>query len=175
MLGGYNKMVNNLQEPERIARLPHYKGLPITAITMVDDEGVPNFRMVDSEKAWELKKNKCCSICGEPLDYWMAFMVSEGEAESRLVYESPNHEECLRHAFAICPWLFYSKHKYSDPSKMHMEGVKIVTSHPDRAVINERPDNLGIYICRSYENVVVKGMRVCKVSKAVRIEWIKGH
>jgi hypothetical protein len=167
----------DLVEPERIARLPHYKGLPVSAITMIDDNGIPNFRMVDSEKTWELKRTNCCSICGEPLDYWIAFMVSEGEAQSRLVYESPNHEECLRHAFAICPWLFYSKHKYSEPSKMdiNMEGVKVVASHPDRKVTNHRPENLGIYICRNYTNVVEKGMRVCKVGKPVRIEWFKGH
>ncbi len=168
----YNEIL--LPEPERIARLPHYKGLPITAITTVID-GIPNFRMVDSEKTWELKKEHKCSICGEPLDYWIAFMVSENEIKTRMVYESPNHEECLRYAFQICPWLYFSKHKYSNPDLMEIEGFKIVSSHPDRKSVNERPDMLAMYICRGFENVVRNGIRVCKVQPAKRIEWFKGN
>jgi hypothetical protein len=162
-----------MTEPARIAKLPHYKDLPITATTLVNEAGIPDFRAINNAKIWQFKKERKCSICGDPLDYWIAFMVSEGEAQSRYIYESPNHEECLEYAFQICPWLFYSKRKYSSPERMKQEGY--FGSHPDRAVTNERPELLGIYVCRSYENVIHKGIRVCKVPKAKRIEWIKGQ
>jgi hypothetical protein len=163
-----------LPEPERIAKLPHYKGLPVTAVTVVIDD-IPNFRAVDPDKIWKLKEERKCGICGDPLDYWIAFMVSAGEIESKRVYESPSHEECLRYAFQACPWLYYSKYKYSNPEIMKIEGFKFAAVHPDRKVINERPDMLAIYICNGYKNIVHKGVRVCKVSGAKKIEWFKGH
>lgn len=167
-----------MDKPERIQRLPHYKGLPITAITMIDDEGVPNFKSVDHLKIRKMKNEKCCGICGEKLDYWMAFMVSEEEAKTRYVFESPNHVECLKYAFNICPWIFYSKQRYSEVDKMNEiyneKGYTILATHPDRETMNERPQKLGIYVCRGYENVIHKGYRVCKVSPAKSIEWVEG-
>lgn len=169
---------NTMEEPERVARLPHYKGLPVTYTTLVVD-GVPNFRAIDSDKVWEVKDKKKCSICGEPLDYWIAFMVSEKEAESRYVFDNPNHEDCLRYAFNVCPFLYYSKATYSDvkkvQDKMEDAGIKFVSAHPDRDVSLDRPPKLGIYITRDYKNVINKGYRVCKVGKAQKIEWIEGR
>jgi hypothetical protein len=166
---------NTSVEPERIARLPHYKGLPISFTTLVDENGIPNFKLTDNENVWISKRDGLCSICGEKLDYWKAFMVSEEEAETRLVFENPNHEECLRHAFNICPWLFYSKAQYSALDKVKVEGMTVLESHPDRAKSSNRPQRLGIYICNNYENVIRGRYRICKVSKAKRLEWIEGN
>lgn len=166
-----------LEEPERIAKLPHYKGIPITYTTLVDENGIPEFKSTIPERVWEVKRDHKCSLCGEPLDYWIAFMVTEKEAETQLVYENPNHEECLRFAFNICPWLFYRNATYSDLGniKSKVEGYTSVGAHPDREESNKRPSTLGIYITRSYENVVLPSRyRVCKVAKAKRIEWIEG-
>lgn len=166
-----------MEEPERIKRLPHYKGLPVTYTTLVVD-GVPNFKAVDNDKVWEVKKNGKCSVCGEPLDYWIAFMTSEKEANSRYVFDNPNHEECLRYSFNICPWLYYSKATYSDINKLNENmkdgGIVYYHSHPDRNQSLDRPSKLGIYITRDYKNVMHQGYRVCKVGKAQKIEWIEG-
>jgi hypothetical protein len=175
IIEGVEKVNVTIEKPERIAKLPHYKGLPITATTLVDDNGVPNFKSIDNSKVWECKRDGKCAICGEALDYWLAFMVTEEEAEKRIIFESPQHVDCLKYAFQICPWLFYSKAKYSDPKTVKMEGVTFGHSHPDREKSLERQDMLGIYVCRSYENVIIKGYRVCKVPKAKYIEWIKGN
>lgn len=163
-----------MQKPERMAKLPHYKGLPVPALTLIDDKGIPQFKVIDNDKVWELKRDKKCGICGESLDYWIAFMVTEEEVNSRHIFESPNHIDCLKYAFEICPWLYYSKATYSHLDKVNMEGIEIVSAHPDREITNERPSKLGIYICRSYENVIYKGYRVCKVPQAKNIEWIEG-
>jgi hypothetical protein len=166
----------NLPEPERVARLPHYKGIPITYTTLVDENGKPDFKSTDSDKVWEVKRDQKCSICGEHLDYWVAFMVTEKEAQTQLIYENPNHEECLRYAFQLCPWLYYAKATYSDLTKSSLEGYTFGHAHPDREISNERPSTLGIYITRSYKNVILPSRyRVCKVPAAKRIEWIKGN
>lgn len=168
-------------EPERIARLPKYKGLPVTATTRVDESGVPNFKEIDGSKVWQFKQECKCAICGEPLDYWVAFMVTEEEVKTRHIYESPQHIECLRYAFQLCPWLYYSKAMYS-PIETVIVGGRTVSnsSHPERDNSLERPSKLGIYICRSYENVIIKpkvggvSYRVCKAAPAKTIEWIEG-
>lgn len=169
----YGKM----PEPDRVAKLPHYKGIPITYTTLVVD-GVPQFKAVDTDRVWECKRNGKCSICGEVLDYKIAFMVTKEEADSRYVFENPNHEDCLRYAFNLCPWLYYSKATYGDTDKLNEKfkdsGFSFHASHPDRQKANTRPPILGIYICRDYKNVVHKGYRICKVGKAQNIEWIEG-
>ena len=179
----------NLPEPERIARLPKHNGFPVTATTAVEN-GVPNFKQVDSEKVWQFKQEKRCAICGEALDYWIAFMVTPAEVESRKIFESPMHEECLRHAFKICPWLFWSKANYSPvlewdekeiKAAIERDGKAVVGSHPERSVSQQRPEKLGIYICNRYENVLLTdkakriSWRVCKVPAAKRLEWMEAH
>lgn len=167
----------SMPEPERIARLPHYNGLPVTYTTLVDLNGIPNFKATDDRKVWECKRDGKCSICGEPLDYWIAFMVTEEEAKSRNVYENPNHEECLRYAFNICPWLYYSKAKYSDPSEdwNKTEGFIVYAAHPDRTNSLDRPPKLGIYVTSGYKNKVLRNRyRVCRVGNAKKLEWIEG-
>ena len=173
-----------MQEPERIAKLPHWRGLPITATTEVDPAtGIPNFKSVDGDKVWQFKQERKCAICGEALDYWIAFMVTEDEATSRHIFESPQHKECLEYAFQVCPWLYWSKAMYTPVETVEVDG-RIVSNalHPDRlAGVSQRPEKLGIYVCRSYENVIVKpypqqpAYRVCKAAPARSIEWIQGN
>lgn len=172
-----------MEEPERIKRLPHYKGLPVPVTTLVVD-GVPNFKSAEDVKTWECKEKGLCAICGQPLEYYIAFAVTEEEAKTRLVYENPLHEECLRYSFEICPWLFYSKSKYTDSQlqneKFKEQRISFMSSRPPNEKETERPKYMGVYITRSYENVLIKNpinrimYRVCKVGKAVRLEWIEG-
>lgn len=173
-------MQTTMTEPDRIKKLFHYKGIPVTATTDIKPDGTPDFKRVDDKKVWEFKRDKKCAICGDPLDYWIAFMVTEDEAKSREIFESPQHEECLRYAFELCPWLYYSKAKYSE-----LQGAEAVNmSHPDRYAMSQRPPKLGIYICRSYENKIINPpagtvnygvkYRIAFASPPKRIDWIEG-
>lgn len=163
-----------MEKPERIKKLPEWKGIIIPYLTYVDADGKPHFKTTDPNKTWEVKRDHKCSICGEPLDYWISFMVTEEEAESRLVYENPNHEECLRYAFNVCPWLYWSRATYSETGDT-IGDVVTIGAHPAREESNARPSKMGIYITNNYKNVVLPNRyRVCKVGKAKRIEWIDG-
>jgi hypothetical protein len=165
---------NTMEKPERVELLPTYKGLPIPYTTLIDENGVPQFKLTN-DNVWKAKRDGLCAICGQPLDYWKAFMVSEEEAESRTVWENPQHEECLRWAFNVCPWLYYSKAKYTNAEDVKVNGYTAFNAHPNRTESSERAKKLGIYICNNYKNVIVqKRYRVCKVSAPKRIEWIEG-
>lgn len=163
----------NISKPERMARRPHFQGIPIPALTFVGDNGIPNFKIVDDQMVRKMKDEHKCGLCGEPLDYWIAFMVSEEEARTRFIFESPNHEECLRYAFNVCPWLYYSNAKYNS-MEYTTEGYKVKSTHPDRESMNARPPKLGIYICNGYKNVINRGVRVCKAASPKRLDWIEG-
>lgn len=169
----------HMEAPERMKNRPLYKGVYVPYLTEIAEDGTPLFKMVDPEKTWEVKRDGKCALCGEKLDYWMAFMVSKQEAESRIVFENPNHEDCLRYAFNVCPWLYYSHGTYSDVTgEADADGRVQVVSHPDRYETNQRHPEYGIYITNRYENVIVERnrgrYRVCKVGKAKRLEWIAG-
>jgi len=169
-----------MEEPPRVAKLPHYKGIPVPYTTLVLEDGTPNFKAIDDEKVWEVKRDGKCSVCGEPLDYWIAFMVEDKEIESRMVFDNPNHEDCLRYAFNVCPWLYYSKAKYSDIHKLNANdklGIVYIENNPNRNQESlTRPKNLAIYVTNNYKNVIhERKYRVCKVGKAKRIEWIEGQ
>jgi hypothetical protein len=161
--------------PERMAQRPQYKGIPIPALTMIDDKGIPIFKAIDGDIVWKLKNEHKCGLCGQPLDYWIAFMVTEEEARNQFILESPNHEECLRYAFQVCPWLYYSKAKYGNPEEMKIDGFKFESVHPDREITNERPEKLGVYVCRTWKDEIRGRYRGCKVDKPKRLEWIEGH
>lgn len=169
----YREMV----APPRVAKLPLFKGIYVPYTTMVID-GVPNFKAVDDEKVTEVKFEHKCSICGEPLDYWIAFMVTEEDAESRHVFDNPNHEECLRYAFNVCPFLYYSKASYSDINKLNSNPNDPFVYVENKMEMDslQRPPKLGIYITNNYKNVIYKRkFRVCKVGNPKRIEWIEGQ
>lgn len=167
----YRKM----DEPERLSELPRFKGLLVPYVTLIDDKGIPQFKMTDPEKIWEIKRDKKCAVCGKPLDYWIAFMVTEEEANTRLVYENPNHEECLRYSFNVCPWLYYDKSTYSGIDEVEVDGFKINVAHPSRDETNKRPEKMGIYITNNYKNIILPSrFRVCKVGNVKRLEWIEG-
>lgn len=164
--------------PERMKELPLYKGVAVPYVTFIDKEEKIHFALVNDERVWEVRRDKKCSLCGKPLDYYIAFMVTEDELASREIFENPSHEECLRYAFNACPWLYYSKARYSDPERHQIEGVTVVQTHPDAISNAQRPEKLGICITRGYNNVIVnKGgqrVRLCKIAKPIKVEWIEG-
>lgn len=165
-----------MEVPPRVAKLPQYKGLYVPYTTMWNGD-VPNFKAVDNEKVWEVKRDCKCSVCGEPLDYWIAFMVTEEDVETKHVFDNPNHEECLRYSFNVCPFLYYSKANYSDINKLNANPNDPFTYVPNKLNMDklEREPKLGIYITNNYKNVIYKNkFRVCKVGKAKRLEWIEG-
>jgi hypothetical protein len=167
-----------MEIPSRMAKLPQYRGIPIPFTTLVDSEGVPHFKMTN-ENVWVAKRDGLCALCGEKLDYWIAFMVDENEAESRVVFDNPQHEECLIYAFNVCPWLYWSKARYSETWEKVDDFIGVAT-HPNREKSLDRPKTLGIYITNRYENIIKKGnggmaYRVIKLGKAKRLEWIEGH
>lgn len=163
----------SMEVPEHMKDNAVYKGLVVPYTTLIVDDK-PQFKMINNERVWECKRDGLCSLCGKPLDYWKAFMVTEKEAESRIIFENPNHEDCLKYAFNVCPWLFYSKATYADISSGQLNGIDVVSSHPDRELSNQRPPKFGVYITNRYENVMRGQYRVCKVGKAKRLEWIEG-
>lgn len=154
--------------PARFAGLELYNGWPIPVTVNVVD-GVPDFRVVDLAALGACLRNRLCSVCGSPLDYWIVFVGGPESIKSRVFLDGPMHEECARWSMANCPFLV-GKVGYSDESKrpprLEDDAVAIVDD-----TIHDRPDRMGMGVTRNYRAFGSNGRLFIQASPFKRIEW----
>ena len=90
--------------PVRIARLPRHRGYPVPWFVAVID-GVPDFRIVGTNKIALAHTRQLCWICGERIGSFLAFTVGPMCAVNRISSEPPSHRECAEFAAVACPFL----------------------------------------------------------------------
>ena len=91
--------------PERIARLERdSRGYPIFYAIQQDDGG-HSFKGVVQDRMIECAQHKLCGICGQKLDYWIAFAGGPLSVKNRAFTEPPMHKECLEYAAQVCPYI----------------------------------------------------------------------
>lgn len=90
--------------PERIARLPVYRGYPVPwFVAWIDD--APDFRVIGTDKIPIAHNRSLCWICGERLGSFLAFVVGPMCAINRISSEPPSHGDCAEFAAIACPFL----------------------------------------------------------------------
>jgi hypothetical protein len=57
--------------PERLSKRPQYKGFAIPFTTLIDANGVPDFKVVTIDVWMQCAVEKLCGLCGEKLDAWV--------------------------------------------------------------------------------------------------------
>jgi hypothetical protein len=83
--------------PPRLARRPRdSRGLPVPF-------SAPTFAALDGELQIRCGRERLCGLCGERLDYWIAFLSGPKGAASRASADPPMHEECAEAATWLCP------------------------------------------------------------------------
>ncbi|WP_041983550.1 hypothetical protein [Streptomyces sp. AcH 505] len=97
--------VNLPPAPPRIARLPlNPAGYPIPWFVAVVD-GVPDFRVADTDRYEEALQFGLCWMCGRPLGSFRAFVLGPMCAVNRVAPEPPSHRDCATYAACACPFL----------------------------------------------------------------------
>ncbi len=91
--------------PDLTARPKSLAGLPIPFVNATNQDGSPNFRLVDPRKSYEAAVHRLCALCGFELGYWIAFLGGPKSIKSRLFVDGPAHEDCLVAATTLCPYL----------------------------------------------------------------------
>lgn len=156
-----------IQTPARIAALPKdQRGYPIPHTVLIQD-GKPNFRVVDPEKAMHAVQEKLCGICGGKLGKYMAFVGGPRSIKSRCFTDLAMHSECASYALAVCPFLAMPKFSYLN--------VSDDKHHVNHLVSTNRPDTFGIGITTKYKVIELQGEMIIKAGSFTRVQfWTDG-
>lgn len=150
-------MVRNWKEvpvPERMRSLPRdpFRQFPIifSQIPPIPDwvpsfESPHDFRAVLTERVIECAARRLCGVCGQPLDYWIAFLGGPLSAKNRAYTEPPMHPECARYAVQVCPYMVVQavprreSGAYGDLVRFDPTGTR------------DKPPAFGLYLTRSFK------------------------
>lgn len=101
----YNVAILDLEMPDRIKRLPiSDTGYPVPWF-VASINGVPDFRVVASDRISVALRLKVCWTCGEPLGRTVASVIGPMCAITRTISEPPSHVSCATFAATACPFL----------------------------------------------------------------------
>ncbi len=70
-----------------------------------EGEGVPDFRVIASNKLAIALNYRRCWICGEPMGQMVAYAIGPMCAATRTTSEPGNHRTCAEWAVKVCPFL----------------------------------------------------------------------
>jgi len=117
--------------PERMRGLPvDHRGFPVPWFVWINDEGVPDFRVIRPGGIALAIKKRCCWICGHPLGKFLTFMIGPMCVINRVTSEPPSHSECAEFAARACPFMLRPKmrrnehelpEKYVKPAGIHLD------------------------------------------------------
>jgi hypothetical protein len=129
--------------PARLNNRPKdRRGLPIPFVQALHADGTPDFTAVDAGKAWEAGRQRRCGLCGEPLDYWIAFVGGPRSARHRQYLDPPMHSDCAFAALELCPHLAVQRAKRA---RKVSEGT-----HTPDGFDETKPDEWVVYETRGY-------------------------
>jgi hypothetical protein len=113
----------------------------------VNPAGEVNFMTVSNERVIQCGKVGLCGICGNPLDYWIAFVGGPLSAANGAYTDPPFHVECAEAAMEFCPHLARKVHRRTSDEKMP-EG-----SWKSEGATEEKPAQWIIGITRDYRMI----------------------
>jgi hypothetical protein len=92
--------------PANMAALPRdHTGRPVPWFVHVDDQGVPDFRVIGAHKLTEAHRFNRCWVCGQPRGRHAAFVIGPMCAVNRVSSEPPSHLDCAIYSARGCPHL----------------------------------------------------------------------
>lgn len=103
--------------PRRLQDRPLWRGLPIPYITLIRDDGTPDFRVTDETKRREVVMNDWCQLCGDQLGKWVFFVGGPEAAKANAYFEPASHLDCLVYAMRVCPFIV-GRIEHADLSKV---------------------------------------------------------
>ena len=90
--------------PDRIKRLPVYRGYPVPWFVAYI-EGEPEFRAMEPQKWVDAVAKDLCWVCGDRIGRNMVFVLGPMCGVTRTTSEPPCHRECAIWAACNCPFL----------------------------------------------------------------------
>lgn len=134
-------------EPERLADLPRWRNMVVPWITPWLD-GSPRFGVYDEVRRQAAIVTGLCGQCGKPLDYWKAVIADHTDTAKMLLTEPAGHEDCMRYAIAVCPYLARVTYR-PRPQPAPTGAVMAPWSIPETT----RAERMFLILCRRYRAV----------------------
>ena len=158
-------MTKDFPTPPAVARLPRdRRGYPIfaTIVQPEDNDGEPDFAVLDPLRVARCVRDRLCGVCGEVLGYWIAFIGGDLCLKNPL-FPFPMHPECARYSTRACPHLSNPRAKYRP-----VPAGKAVSVN--RLVDDRRPSELFLFTSRRYTPVIVRGHPLVKAATFAAVE-----
>ncbi len=127
------------------------RGLPIPPVNVHPDprggqRAHVDFTTINTSTSTQLAAARRCSLCGESMEYWVAFLGTPRAAELLRYTDPPGHPECMTAALTLCPHIALVRHRRSRADRPSA-GVMPPGSHGDK------PDGWTLGITRSYRSI----------------------
>lgn len=108
-------MTDDVVIPPRLTgRARDRRGFVVPYSQFIDNNGVPNFRIMDDTKVRKCLVHRWCSMCGQPMGRHLYFIGGPACEKNGYFYDPAMHEECAKYAMQACPHLARSKGRYGD-------------------------------------------------------------
>jgi hypothetical protein len=134
--------------PEKMKDLPRDERRKVPVPLMNEEpDGTPNFLVVSNDTVIGCGRDRCCGICGKPLDYWIAFVGGPISARNGAYTDPPFHRECAQAAMHFCPHINRRQHRRSPDEKMP-EG-----SWKSDGAVEDKPAQWVIGLTRDYKMI----------------------
>jgi hypothetical protein len=152
-MAGKPAMPPDLQIPDTLAARPwdERRRVPIPPVSVHDRDGdqIVDFTTVNGPTAVALASERRCSLCGEPMGYWVAFVGGPASHSQRRYLDPPGHPECMRAAIRLCPFIVLRRHRRA-PGQRHPAPM----AEPAGFAYNQ-PDTWTLGITRSFHIEIV--------------------
>ena len=163
----YNKLIERVPMPPRIAKLPvSEQGYPIPWFVPWDGDK-PFTQASDPRKLRMAIQHDLCWCCGERLGGYKAFILGPMCVVNRITSEPPSHRDCAEYALQTCPFLInprMRRNPVDDDRKQNPGGV----------FIERNPGVAALWMTRGYRRFTPRGGGVLiSVGDPTDVAWYR--
>jgi hypothetical protein len=144
------------------------RGYPIPHTVMIRPDGKPDFRIIDQEKAGAAGKARRCTLCGQPMGRFVAFVGGPLCHQYRHFADGPMHRDCALFAVQTCPHIVLPKAQYREGDKVAGAGM---TLQPIEWVDPDKPDLFMVATTTRYEIKVDQGHLLYAAAPWESVTW----
>jgi hypothetical protein len=142
------------------------RGYPIPYSVLIREDGTPDFRIIDREKADAAVEQRRCALCGGPMGRHVAFIGGPLCHVNRYFIDGPMHTSCATFAVQTCPHIVLPKAQYRDADKQVNEGMVLVDHQ-----LADKPDVFMLGVTTKYEIMDQPGMRLIRAAPWISVTW----
>lgn len=140
--------------PDRVKGLPLFRGMHVGVMFHVEQDGTPDFKVLDAARRLNCLAMQLCGICGRQLSLAKSFFLGTKSVVHGVSFDPGMHHECAQYSRAVCPYLA-GQHGH-----VPIELVKVPAGYavlPDVLASAEKPETMNLVRTLTYDLVEHRG------------------